>query len=89
MVLLRGVSSLHNKGMKILKGIACPKFQGNREPFKKWRENVAGWLLLEKEKVKFPGLVIKLWLRKKAFEIIKSINNEKFMKKMVKIYLRN
>ena len=54
----------------------CPKFNGIHNEYKEWKGQVEDWLGVCGEEVKYPGLVIRMSLKRKALEVTEDIERE-------------
>ena len=59
----------------------CPRFSGVQAEYKGWRGQVADWLAVCEELVKYPGIEIRLSLRGRALEVTEGLDREKLKTK--------
>jgi hypothetical protein len=58
----------------------CPNFSGEGEEYEDWKNKVEDWLIVE-EKIKYPGLEIRMALKDEAFELCKDVDREELKEK--------
>lgn len=59
--------------------MSCPIFSGHEDKYEDWKKQVKDWLIVERSKIEYPGLEIRLALRDKAFDICKDIDTKVLM----------